>query len=60
MKAETLDMEMARQHYRARMAQRYKQREQLRLQLVMHKGLALKAIYADQLGRFVNFVQDLA
>jgi hypothetical protein len=32
----------------------------LRLQLVMHKALALKAIYAGQLGRFMDFVQDLA
>jgi hypothetical protein len=32
----------------------------LRLQLVMHKALALKAIYADQLGRFVEFLKRLA
>jgi ferredoxin-fold anticodon binding domain-containing protein len=32
----------------------------LRLQLVIHKALALKAIYAGQLGRFVDFLQGLA
>ena len=32
----------------------------LRLQLVMHKARALKAMYADQLKRFLDFVQDLA
>jgi len=31
----------------------------LRLQLVMRKALALKAIYAVQLGQFVDFLQDL-
>jgi len=31
----------------------------LRLQLVMHKALALKAIYAAQLERFLDFLQRL-
>lgn len=32
----------------------------LRLQLVMRKALALRAVYATQLGQFVNFLQSLA
>ena len=31
----------------------------LRLQLVMHKALVLKAIYADQIGKFVEFLKRL-
>jgi len=31
----------------------------LRLQLVMHRALALKAVYADQLEQFMNFLQGL-
>ena len=30
-----------------------------RLQLVMHKALALKAMYADQLERFIDFLHSL-
>ena len=31
-----------------------------RLQLVMRKALALKTIYVDQVGHFIDFLQDLA
>ena len=31
-----------------------------RLQLVMRKALALKTIYVDQVGYFIDFLQDLA
>ena len=31
----------------------------LRLQLVMHKALALRAIHTEQLKRFIDFLQDL-
>ena len=31
----------------------------LRLQLVMHKALALRAIHTEQLKRFMDFLQDL-
>ncbi len=31
-----------------------------RLQLVIRKALALKAIYVDQVGHFIDFLQDLA
>ena len=32
----------------------------LRLRLVMHKAPKLEAVYADQLQRFLDFLQDLA